>query len=266
MKRYSFIGAGNMAYAIIGGMSADKDITVYDKLVSQYEKFNGRVKTAPSAPAAVEKADYIVLAVKPQNFKEITAEIRESGVALDGKTFVSIAAGVSCESICRGLGREVAVIRTMPNTPALIGKGVTAVSRNRLVSDEAYNEIFEMFSSIGEAFELPEDKMNSVIAVTSSAPAYIYYIIDCICREAASQGLSSPEMLKMICAMVKGSAEMLERSDKTPAELVKMVTSPKGTTECAMQVFYNGGLDKMISEAMKACTKRAEELSAEASF
>lgn len=262
MKRYSFIGAGNMAFAIIGGMGSDKDITVYDKLPAQYEKFGGRVKTAQSAAAAVESADYVVLAVKPQNFAEITAEIKNSGVSLDGKTFVSIAAGVSCDSICRGLGREVAVIRTMPNTPALIGKGVTAISKNSLVTDEAYNEIFEMFSSVGQAFALPEDKMNAVIAATSSAPAYVYYIIDCINREAVAEGLDTPEMLRMICEMVKGSADMLMSSDKTPAELVKMVTSPKGTTECAMKVFYEGGLDEMISNAMKACTKRAEELSA----
>lgn len=252
-----------MAYAIISGMGKDKDITIYDKLPSQYEKFGDGVKTAASAVEAVKCADYIVLAVKPQNFAEITAEIGSSGISLDGKTFVSIAAGVSCASICRGLGRDAAVIRTMPNTPALISKGVTAISKNNLVTEEAYNEIFEMFSSVGKAFSLPEDKMNAVIAATSSAPAYIYYIIDCIYREASAQGLDAPEMLSMICEMVKGSAEMLERSDKTPAELVKMVTSPKGTTECAMNVFYKGGLDEMISEAMKACTKRAEELSAE---
>lgn len=262
MKKYSFIGAGNMAYAIIGGMK-DGDITVYDKIESQYEKFGDRVKIAPSVPFAVDSADYIVLAVKPQNFAELTAEIRDSGVDLSGKTFVSIAAGVSCASICKGLGKDVPVIRTMPNTPLLIGKGVTALSKNALVSDTAFNEIKEMFSASGVAFELPEDKMNTVIAATSSAPAYIYHIIDCIYKEAREEGLDSDLLLKMICEMVKGSADMVISSDKTPAELVKMVTSPKGTTEKAMEVFFGEGLSEMISRAMKACTKRAEELSAE---
>ena len=251
-----------MAYAIIGGMK-DGDITVYDKIKSQYEKFGDGVKFAESAAKAVENADYIVLSVKPQNFAELTKEICESGVELSGKTFISIAAGVSCASICKGLGKDVPVIRTMPNTPLLIGKGVTALSRNAFVSETAFNEIKEMFSASGSAFELSEDKMNTVIAATSSAPAYIYYIIDCIYKEAVAEGLESDELLKMICEMVKGSADMVISSGKTPEELVRMVTSPKGTTEKAMEVFYNEGLSETISRAMKACTKRAEQLSAE---
>jgi len=262
MERFSFIGAGNMAYAIIGGMGK-ADITVYDKNTEQYKKFSEDIKTAPSPEKAVESADFIVLAVKPQNFKEVLSEIRESGVSLEGKTFISIAAGVSTASVCEGLGREVPVIRTMPNTPLLIGKGVTALSRNSYVSDVDFKKIFDMFSSIGEAFELPESKMNAVIAATSSAPAYIYYIIDCIAKEAVAEGIDSPEILKMVCAMVKGSADMIISSGKTPSELIRMVTSPNGTTERAMKVLYEQGLDKTISEAMKACTERAEELSKE---
>lgn len=262
MKKYSFIGAGNMAYAIIGGMK-DGEITVYDKIKTQYDKFGNGVKIAKNAIDAVKTSDYVVLSVKPQNFAELTDEIRRSGVCLDGKTFISIAAGVSCESICRGLGKNVPVIRTMPNTPLLIGKGVTAISRNEFVGDLEFSEIKAMFEASGSVFELPESKMNTVIAATSSAPAYIYHIIDCIYKEAISQGLESDLLLKMICEMVKGSADMVISSNKTPEELVKMVTSPKGTTEKAMEVFYEEGLSEMISRAMKACTKRAEELSAE---
>lgn len=262
MKRYSFIGAGNMAYAIIGGMK-NADITVYDKLTAQYEKFNGSVKTVASAPKAVECADYVVLAVKPQNFAEVLSEIKESGVSLEGKVFISIAAGVKTSSICKGLGKSVAVIRTMPNTPLLIGKGVTALSRNEFVTDESFNEIKNVFSTCGSVFELPESKMNAVIAATSSAPAYIYYIIDCMVKEAEAEGLDASVIKAAVCEMVKGSADMLLSSDKTPSELVKAVTSPNGTTERAMNIFYSAELDKTISNAMKACTKRAEELSDE---
>lgn len=260
MKRYAFIGAGNMAYAIIGGMGK-ADVTVYDKITSQYEKFGTAVKTAESAPKAIENADYVVLAVKPQNFAELLEEVKNSGICLDGKTFVSIAAGVKTESICKGLGKDVSVIRTMPNTPLLIGKGVTALSRNGLVSDEAFKEIDAMFSSIGVTVELPEDKMNAVIAATSSAPAYIYHIIDSICAEAKAEGLDFPGMTEAVCEMVKGSADMVLQSGKTPAELIKMVTSPNGTTERAMNVLYSEGISETIAKAMKACTKRAEELS-----
>ena len=105
--------------------------------------------------------------------------------------------------------------------------------------------------------------MNSVISATSSAPAYIYFFIDCIYKEAVKQGLENPQMLKAICEMVKGSADMVLSSGKTPEELIKMVTSPNGTTEKAMQVLYGDGVDRSISKAMEACTKRAEELSGE---
>ena len=259
MKRYSFIGAGNMAYAIIGGMGDEEFITVYDKNTAQYEKFGGRVKTAKTAIEAIESADYIFLAIKPQNFKEVLGEIRESGFSLQNKVFVSIAAGVKISSICKALGCEVAVIRTMPNTPLLIGKGVTAISRNGLVSDTQLEEIKNTFAKCGKVFDLPEDKMNAVIAATSSAPAYIYYIIDCIVKEAAAQGL--PDLTEAVCEMIKGSADMVQSTDKSPEELIRMVTSPSGTTERAINVFYENGLKDIISSAMKACTERAKELS-----
>ena len=263
MKRYSFIGAGNMAYAIIGGMGSGAAVTVYDKLASQYDKFGGAVDIAASAADAVRVADYVVLSVKPQNFKEVLSKIRESGVDLSGKTFISIAAGVKISSICEALGKEVPVVRTMPNTPLLIGKGVTALSRNDAVDDACFDEVKALFSSLGSIMLLAEDKMNAVIAATSSAPAYIYYIIDCIAKEAVAEGLDGKDVLSAVCEMVKGSADMVLSSEKTPAELVKMVTSPNGTTERAMKVFYEGGLDLMIAKAMKECTKRAEELSSE---
>ena len=105
--------------------------------------------------------------------------------------------------------------------------------------------------------------MNAVIAATSSAPAYIYYIIDCIVKEAMSQGVDTPALTEAVCEMIKGSADMVLNTDKSPSELIKMVTSPSGTTERAMNVFYENGLNKMISDAMKACTARATELSDE---
>lgn len=262
MRKYSFLGAGNMAYAMICGMG-ESDVTVYDKLTSQYDKFSAAVKRAANVYDAVKYAEFIILAVKPQNFKELLGQIKDSGVDLDGKIFISIAAGVKISSICNALGREVAVVRTMPNTPLLIGHGVTALSRNDLVSDAEFEEINNLFSAIGHVITLDESKMNAVIAATSSAPAYVYHFIDCMVKEAEAQGLDAAVMLKAVCETVKGSAEMVLRSDKTPAELVRMVTSPNGTTERAMKVFADNGFDKTVASAMKACTERAEELSTE---
>lgn len=260
MKSFVFLGAGNMAYAIIGGMK-NADITVYDKLPTQYDKFNGSVKIASSASEGVRNADYILLSVKPQNFPELLAEIRENVPSLVGKTFISIAAGVSCASICNKLGQNVAVIRTMPNTPLMIGKGVTALSKNAYVSNEAFNEVTGIFAALGKTILLPEDKMNAIIAATSSAPAYVYHFIAAIYNEAKKEGIDAPELLSAICAMVSGSAELLMSTQRTPEELIKTVTSPKGTTEKAMEVLYNEDFAGTVARAMEACTQRAEELS-----
>ena len=249
-----------MAFAIVGGMK-NADITIYDKFVSQYDKFPTTIKRASSAIEAVKDADYIVLAVKPQNFPELLEELRTGGTSFNGKTFISIAAGISCESICHGLGQDVAVIRTMPNTPLMIGKGVTALSRNHLVADEDFSIVEAMFSALGKTMQLPEDKMNAVIAATSSAPAYVYHFIDSIYKEAQNEGVNSPELLSAVCAMVIGAAEMLMSTGRSPEELIRMVTSPKGTTERAMNILYEEGFSDMIARAMQACTKRAEELS-----
>lgn len=260
MKKLAFLGAGNMAFAIVKGLSG-ADITLYDKITSQYDKFDESVKRASSAAEAVKNADRVFLAVKPQNFPELLGELKESGIDLDSKVFVSIAAGISCESICRNLGKTVAVVRTMPNTPLMIGKGVTALSRNELVNDADFDEIVNTFALLGKTMILPEDKMNAVIAATSSAPAYVYHFIDAICKEAKNEGIDTPELLTAVCAMVSGSAEMLMSTDKSPEELIKMVTSPKGTTERAMNVLYEEGFADTVSRAMRACTERAEELS-----
>ncbi len=260
MKKIAFLGAGNMAFAIVGGLG-NREVLLYDKFPAQYDKFSENAKGVSSASEAVEKADIVFLSVKPQNFPELLAEIKDSGVSVSEKLFVTIAAGISTSSICSGLGCDVAVIRAMPNTPLLIGRGVTALSRNSYVSDGDFKEIFEMFSNIGYAFELPEEKMNVVIAATSSAPAYIYYIIDCIAKEARAEGLDGENILTAVCEMVKGAAEMVASSDKTPEELVRMVCSPNGTTERAMKVLYEEDINGTLSRAMQACTKRAEELS-----
>ena len=164
----------------------------------------------------------IFLSVKPQNFKELLGEIRESGVSLIGKVFISIAAGVKISSVCNTLGSPVAVIRAMPNTPLLIGKGVTALSRNAEVSDADFDEITSVFSSLGKVLMLDESKMNAIISATSSAPAYVYHFIDAICKEASAQGLQGRDMLEAVCEMVKGSAEVVF---KVPSGLKKESTA-----------------------------------------
>lgn len=271
MKPISFIGTGNMATAIIGGMlSAGTDpklIYVYDKLADKAEALASArgLNIAPSLQAAYESGELILLAVKPQNFAEVLGELRESGVCLDGKTFISIAAGISTTAIEKMLCRECAVVRVMPNTPLMVGKGASALCRNPRVCDEDFLIACSIFESAGMIMVIDESQMNTVICANGSSPAYFYYFIDAVVRSAMAQGLDLDErtVLEAVCQTVIGSAQMLLDSGKTAGELTRAVTSPKGTTERAMNVLYDEKVDEIIDRAMRACTARAEEMAKE---
>ena len=260
-RKFAFLGVGNMASAIINGIQ-EKNVCLYDKNPDKVRPFLTRgYLQASSAAEAVAYADYIVLSVKPQNIPELFDELRAARTDASGKIFISIVAGLAIPTITAALG-QVGVVRTMPNTPLMIGRGVTALTRNEAVPDADFDRICAMFRTVGDTIVLPEDKMNAVISATSSAPAYVYLFIDAIRESAAKQGLDDERMLDLICQMVIGSAEMIRQSGKTPAELIRMVTSPNGTTERAMKVFEEADLRGIVDRAMLACTRRAEELSA----
>ena len=268
-KKIAFIGVGNMAGAIILGITRrdnadfvpDGDVAVYDVDKTKYEKYGGRgFLFASCAEEAIAFADYTVLAVKPQNYRELLSGIGEKIKDFTGKVFISLAAGVSTGSICSILGSDAAIVRTMPNTPLLVGSGVTALCRNRFVSDEDFSAVRSIFDSMGMTMELPEKDMNKVISVTSSSPAYVFSFIKALCDGAASQGLDYPELKESACRAVIGSATLLMNSDKTPDELIAMVTSKKGTTEQAMLTLEKYRFEEGIIEAMQKCTDRANTL------
>ena len=270
MKTITFIGAGNMASAIIGGLLASgcdpKLITVYDKMEDKVNTLCEKgVNAASSITTACEASEFILLAVKPQNFSELLSEIKESGMDLSKNVFISIAAGISTDAISTMLGRETAVVRVMPNTPLQIGKGVSAVCRNSLVSDEDFELACSVFECSGMIMKLDESQLNTVICANGSSPAYFYHFIDAVVKSAKAQGLECDDrtLLEAVCKTVIGSAEMLLASGKTAEELVRAVTSPKGTTERAMNVFYEENVADTIDRAMRACTARAEEMAQE---
>lgn len=264
-KTFAFIGAGNMAYAIIGGLTAPnsslpvspEDIILYDANPAQYEKFSAGFVLAENTPAAVRAADIVALAVKPQNYADVLAEI--NGIDLTGKILISIAAGISTAYIASKVG-ACAIVRAMPNTPLLVGKGVTALCRNEQVTDRDFDLIEKIFSASGMTFRLGECDMNKICAVTGSSPAYIFLMIKSICDGAKAQGIASDNIYNAVCNMVIGSATLALESDKTPDELIRMVCSPKGTTEQAMRVLYESDFENTVINAMDACTKRADEL------
>lgn len=263
-KTFAFIGAGNMAYAIVGGLVHSEralkiqksDIILFDANPEQYKKFGEGFTLADSIQNALS-ADVIVLAVKPQNYPDVLAQM--NGTDFGGKIIVSIAAGISTSYIESKLG-PCAVVRTMPNTPLLIGKGVTALCRNGNVSDGDFAFAEQIFASSGTTFRLEERDMNKICAATGSSPAYVFLMIKAICEGAALQGIECEDMRAAVCHMMIGSASLALQSDKSLDELIRMVTSPKGTTEQALRVLHEASFEKTIVDAMDACTKRADEL------
>ncbi len=270
MKTITFIGTGNMATAIISGMLASGTdaslITVYDKFTEKAAAFANRgINVAPTLIDAANASELILLSVKPQNYAEVLGEIGGSDVDTSHKTFISIAAGISTETVSAMLHRECAVVRVMPNTPLQVGCGVSALTRNSLVSDEDFALVRSIFDAAGMTVVIDESQMNTVICANGSSPAYFYYFIDAIVRSAKAQGLDLDDktLTEVVCRTVIGSAEMLLASGKSAAELIRAVTSPNGTTERAMNVFYEEKVDETIDRAMRACTDRAEEMARE---
>ncbi|HBC26670.1 MAG TPA: pyrroline-5-carboxylate reductase [Ruminococcaceae bacterium] len=259
-----FIGAGNMAGAIINNMVSSGihpagQIMVYDILKDKRDAFQKKgLLAAGSIPELVKSCDIIFLSVKPQNFVEVLEEARKE--VKKEKLFVTIAAGISTGYVTRLLSCDCPVIRVMPNTPLLIGQGATAITRSEDVTDKEFVFIQSIFASCGTVTVLDESKMNAVISVNSTSPAYVYLLAKAVIEGGAKQGIDTDTSLKLFCQALIGSAEMMLKSGYTPDELIEMVSSPGGTTLKALDVFYEYRFEEMIDKAMLACTKRAEEL------
>lgn len=261
MSKILFIGAGNMAYAIACGISkaglvCDSNIILFDKNEEQFSKFPSTFSKASDLNEAILCADYIFFSVKPQNIKDVLGEIK---VKTEGKVFISICAGVTMESIEKHFD-TIKLIRTMPNTPLLIGQGVTALCKNENVSKKEFDFVKSIFASCGIVTEIDEKDINALTAITSSSPAYIYLFIKSMYEGAKALGFDYDNTVELICKTFIGSANMVLSSDKTLDEQIRMVKSPNGTTEKALNVFEDKGVEKIIADAMKACEKRAFEL------
>jgi pyrroline-5-carboxylate reductase len=182
---------------------------------------------------------------------------------IQSKLFITIAAGITTESIKTALGGSVSVVRALPNTPMLIGQGVIAVCQAPTVATEDFDFVCDLFRASGSVLVIDESEMNRIISVTSSSPAYVFAFIRALCDGAAMQGLSlsDKDLLDSVCDMVIGAATLLKTGTKTPAEQISTVTSKGGTTERAMSVLADGDFEGLLHRAMQACTDRADELS-----
>ncbi len=264
-RKIGFIGVGNMAGAIIGGITAEggnvrySDLVLYDCLTEKCKDLASRgAAVVDSEIAVVEAADVVVLAIKPQGFPELLSKL-SSVPSVRDKVIVTIAAGITVETISKALD-NLSVVRVLPNTPMLIGQGVSVICRSQTVCKDDFDFVVSMFEASGRVVLIDESEMNRIISVTSSSPAYVFAFIKAICDGAAAQGLTGDEILPAVCDVIIGSAMLMKQGTKTPEEQISVVTSKGGTTERAMAVLKERDLYGMMEAAMKACTDRANEL------
>jgi pyrroline-5-carboxylate reductase len=262
-----FIGAGNMAGSLIGGLIADgypaADIWVSDvdpaKLIDLANRFG--VHTATDNQTVVEQAQILVLAVKPQVMKPVVAELAAT-VQARKPVLVSIAAGITEAALDRWTGGGMAIVRCMPNTPALVKTGATALHANERATAEQRNRAEAIMRSVGLTVWVDrEPLLDAVTALSGSGPAYFFMLMEAMEDAAVELGLdrSTARLLSQQTAL--GAGRIAIESEEPPAELRRRVTSPGGTTERAIAAFEKGNLRALVGEAMRAAALRAAELS-----
>ena len=270
-KKISFIGGGNMAQALISGLVSSgvnpELITVSapsKETRDQYDKQQMNTIDASENPkAAVIGADIVVLAVKPQVMRQVVGEFAD---ALDNQLVISVAAGLSTDLLSDMLGGYSNIVRAMPNTPSMIQMGATGLYGTDAISAEQKQLATAVVEASGLVIWVDDEAhMHAVTAVSGSAPAYMFYFIESMVDGAVALGLDKEKASALAMQTMLGAAKMAMNSDDTPAELRRKVTSPKGTTQAAVESMQANEIGRQISEAMKACSDRSQALSEEMS-
>lgn len=266
-KHIAFIGGGNMARSLIGGMinngwPVDR-IHVSDKADDQLTTlstcFPG-IRTYRENAEAVAQADIVVLAIKPQILATVAKELAPA-IDASRHLMISIAAGLRSSDIDRWLGGNKAVVRCMPNTPALVQSGATGLYANELVSDEQRNQAESVLRSVGSTLWVDdESQIDAVTAVSGSGPAYLFLVMEAMEEAGVQLGLDREAARLLSIETAFGAAKLALESDDDPATLRQKVTSPGGTTEQAIKLMEDKQLRLIFAEAMKAAADRAAEL------
>ncbi|MDP7536891.1 MAG: pyrroline-5-carboxylate reductase [Methylococcales bacterium] len=263
-----FIGGGNMATSLISGLIASKHpcnhIHVYDiddtQLQSLHATFN--INTHPTLEGLVQHSDIIVLAVKPQIMKSVCDHIL-TALGPKNPLFISIAAGINQSSLSHWLGKQ-AIVRCMPNTPALVQTGATALHANNNVSPQQRDLTENILRAVGIALWVDEERlMDTVTAISGSGPAYFFLLMEAMEKSALELGLPEQTARLLIQQTALGAAKIALESGESPESLRKKVTSTGGTTQQAISTFQNGGLETLVNQAVHAAFDRSIEMSTE---
>jgi len=259
------IGAGNMGEALIRGALKTG--------VMQRERIVASRRTAPALQGLQEtlgvatttdnaellrSSDVILLCVKPQGFRELIEATRAS--FRPDHVIISIMAGIGTQQIEDAIGLPLPIIRVMPNTPALVGEGMSPYCQGRHANGEHALLTAELFSAVGKTVHVEEELMDPITATSGSGPAYMFYLVENMQKTAQQMGVPEHLALALVQQTMLGAAKLLMESQNTAMELRRKVTSPGGTTAAAIAQFEEGGLEKLVDSALRAACKRAEEL------
>ena len=261
-----FIGAGNMAYALIKGLLSDgfdaKNINVSDSndelLIKRQSELN--ITTYSDNVSLLDNSDIVIFAVKPQVLSMVCLELKNN--VKPNHLFVSIVAGIRGNDINRWLGGNFALVRTMPNTPALFQSGVTGLFANELVNSQQKELVTSILSSVGECFWVDEEKLiDAITAISGSGPAYFFLLMQSITQAAIALGLDEKTANSLSIQTSLGASLMATKSGKDPKTLRSEVTSLNGTTQAAIESFQDQNFEGIVAAATRAAYDRARELS-----
>jgi pyrroline-5-carboxylate reductase len=263
-ERIGFIGAGKMGGILIKGilknrLVSPKNLWICDKFIEKLisleeEGANVFVEIEP----VVKNADVLFLAIKPQDISGVLEHLR--GRVQSGQLIISLVAGVTTSLLIKELGDEISLIRIMPNAPALLGEGITAISSTKRVNPEQRVLLRRIMATVGEVVEIPESQQNAVTGLSGSGPAYIYTVIQGLVKGGVSVGLSPELALRLATQTTLGAARMAKESNSSLEELRQAVASPGGTTIEGLKVLKEGRLEECLAEAVVKAAQRAKEL------
>ena len=264
----AFIGGGNMARSLIGGLVAQGQTPAAIRVAEPVEALRAAlhadfgVQVFDAAAQACEGAATWVLATKPQVLRGVCEALAAQAQAAR-PLVISIAAGIAAAQIERWLGGHLPVVRTMPNTPALLGAGVTGLFASAQVDAGGRDQAERLLASAGKTVWIEHEAlMDAVTAVSGSGPAYVFLLAEAMEQAARRQGLPAEAARTLVQQTVLGAARMLDETGEAPAELRRRVTSPGGTTQAAVESFQAGGFEALVDAAIAAATRRGRELSA----
>lgn len=264
-KKIGFIGCGNMGSAIASGLICNEFTKLEDIIVSTVSKESAdklrdelKVSVTNDNKKVARESDVLFIAVKPNLYKKVVEEIKEE--LNRDKLIITIAAGISIKDMEYWIGEGYKIIRTMPNTPALVGEAMSAVCPNSHVKEDELEYVCNMYKSFGECVQLEEKDFHAFTALCGSSPAYIFVLIEAMADAAVKLGINRAKSYKMASQSVLGSAKMVLKTGKHPAELKDMVCSPAGTTIDAIAVLEKEGFRSAIIEAIIKCDEKSKTM------